>query len=112
MLKAKAMAALHSDIPQCVNQWARGNEPIRGEVQSHPCHMQMSSPPCTDCVAIQYPSDVTTDSARKNYKQNFLKTTLKYFLLINLKLEDSATSFSSLIIPMSGMKPSLTISPL
>ncbi len=42
-------------------------------VQSHPCHMQMSSPLCTDCVAIQYPSDVTTDSARKNYKQKLLK---------------------------------------
>jgi len=33
----------------------------------------MSSPLCTDCVAIQYPSDVTTDSARKNYKQKLLK---------------------------------------
>ncbi len=68
------MAALHSDIPQCVNS----NEPeemnqSEERVQSHPCHMQMSSPLCTDCVAIQYPSDVTTDSARKNYKQKLLK---------------------------------------
>ncbi len=68
------MAALDSDIPQCVNS----NEPeemnqSEERVQSHPCHMQISSPLCTDCVAIQYPSDVTTDSARKNYKQKLLK---------------------------------------
>ncbi len=68
------MASLHSDIPQCINS----NEPeernqSEERVQSHPCHMQMSSPLCTDCVAIQYPSDVTTDSARDNYKQKLLK---------------------------------------
>ncbi len=39
------MAALHSDIPQCVNS----NEPeemnqSEERVQSHPCHMQMKNP--------------------------------------------------------------------
>ncbi|XP_016318972.1 uncharacterized protein LOC107670751 isoform X2 [Sinocyclocheilus anshuiensis] len=42
-------------------------------MQSPHCHMQMNSPVCTDCVPIQYPSDVTTDSARKIYKQKLLK---------------------------------------
>lgn len=68
------MATLHSDIPQCINS----NEPeninqSEEKIQSPHCHMQMSSPLCTDCVSIQYPSDVTTDSARKNYKQKLLK---------------------------------------
>ncbi len=38
------------------------------KLQSHPCHMQMSSPLTT----IQYPSEIKTDSARKNYKQKLL----------------------------------------
>ncbi len=68
------MTTPHSDIPQCNNS----NEPeemnqSEEKVQPAHCHMQMSSPLCTDCVAIQYPSDITTESARKNYKQKLLK---------------------------------------
>ncbi|KAL1274398.1 hypothetical protein QQF64_027212 [Cirrhinus molitorella] len=68
------MATIHSDIPQCSNS----NEPeeisqSEEKIQSPHCHMQMSAPLCTDCVPIQYPSDVTTDSARKIYKQKLLK---------------------------------------
>ncbi len=68
------MTTPHSDIPQCNNS----NEPeemnqSEEKMQPAHCHMQMSSPLCTDCVAIQYPSDITTESARKNYKQKLLK---------------------------------------
>ncbi len=63
------MASPHSDIPRCINS----NEPeemnqSEERVQSHPCHMQMSS----SLTTIQYPSEIKTDSARKNYKQKLI----------------------------------------
>ncbi len=63
------MASPHSDIPRCINS----NEPeemnqSEEKLQSHPCHMQTSSPLTT----IQYPSEIKTDSARRNYKQKLL----------------------------------------
>lgn len=63
------MASPHSDIPQCINS----NEPERiSQSEQQPpsphCHMQMSSPLTT----IQYPSEIKSDSARKNYKQKLL----------------------------------------
>ncbi|ROJ48422.1 hypothetical protein DPX16_23470 [Anabarilius grahami] len=63
------MASPHSSIPQCSNS----NEPERinqseQQPQSPHGHIQMSS----DCVPTHYPSEIKTDSARKNYKQKLL----------------------------------------
>ncbi|ROL48998.1 hypothetical protein DPX16_16613 [Anabarilius grahami] len=65
------MASPHSSIPQCSNS----NEPERinqseQQLQSPHGHIQMSS----DCVPIHYPSEIKTDSARKNYKQKLLSS--------------------------------------
>ncbi|KAL1249381.1 hypothetical protein QQF64_020386 [Cirrhinus molitorella] len=63
------MASPHSDIPQCINS----NEPERisqseQQLPSPHCHIQMSSP----LTIIQYPSEIKTESAKKNYKQKLL----------------------------------------
>ncbi|KAI7794676.1 hypothetical protein IRJ41_020546, partial [Triplophysa rosa] len=59
-------ASLESDIPQCDNS----NEPEKISQSKEPLsHMQMSS----DCVPVHYPSDITTEAARKTYKQKLLK---------------------------------------
>ncbi len=94
----------------CQFKWARNEPSERG---SHtPAICKWAPHPAQTVWPYSTPLTSQLTLQGRTISRNFLKTTLKYFLLINLKLEDSATSFSSLIIPMSGMKPSLTISPL
>ncbi|XP_067310538.1 mediator of RNA polymerase II transcription subunit 15-like [Pseudorasbora parva] len=62
------MTSPHSGIPQCINL----NEPERmsqseQQLPSPHCDVQTSAP-----LPIQYPSEVTTDSARKSFKQKLL----------------------------------------